>query len=188
MYRYPLLHIITNHTYMPSTWYFLVTIVLLRHYCFIITQLQICMSIRSLLHHYALLLPWYCILLLDYRKATFPCPGTGDCRCSGHWPSTDGPDVESIQAQDRHFESLRTSLPMNLNYSDRPASNPGRLSGWVVTMAAVPVLLHWPEVLSGQCPEGWLRLETSKTEFRVSITGKGQLFKFPSTGNSGTLA
>ena len=55
-------------------------------------------------------------------------------------------------------------------------------------LAAVPVLLQWPEVLSGQCPEGWPRLETSKTEFRVSRTGKGQLFKFYSTGCSGTLA
>ena len=39
--------LLQNHNYMPSTCYFLVTIVLLRHYCFIITQLQICMSITS---------------------------------------------------------------------------------------------------------------------------------------------
>ena len=39
--------LLQNHTYMPSTCYYLVTIVLSRHYCFIITQLQICMSITS---------------------------------------------------------------------------------------------------------------------------------------------
>ena len=39
--------LLQNHTYMPSTCYYPVTIVLLRHYCFIITQLQIYMSITS---------------------------------------------------------------------------------------------------------------------------------------------
>ena len=124
-------YIITLY-YCHGTAYFLSIITsLLLHYKYVCPLPQI--VTRSLLHQYTLLLPWYCILLLDYHKATFQsrCPGTGsDCSCSGHsgWPSTDGPAVESIQAQDRHFESLRTSLPMNLNYSDRPASNPGLLS------------------------------------------------------------
>ena len=84
MYRYPLLYFITKPYLYAFSCYYPDTIVLLRHYCFIITQLQICMSITSnyykiittslrsiiamVLHISLVLLRHYCLIITQLRE------------------------------------------------------------------------------------------------------------------------